>query len=90
MSSFVLCVRGKVSEQDSFNTCIGSVSYLEVPNNIDTPLPSHNLGGVKKWFEKILALANPDGGRSERNLDIVFFVHGYNTDAKESLGSVNK
>lgn len=82
MSSFVLCVRNKDSQTDTFGGSIGSPTYLEVPDGETVPRPSHKIGGVKAWMDGIVAQAAPKIGES---LDIVFFVHGYNTPPVESL-----
>jgi len=83
MSSFVLCVRNKESETDTFGEDVGSPSYLAVPDGELIPRPSHKQpGGVKAWMDAIVAQATPRPGGE---LDIVFFVHGYNTPPEESL-----
>jgi esterase/lipase superfamily enzyme len=85
MDSFVLNVRGKVQGQDTFGSSIGPVSYLQVPASDTEPLPSHDVGTVKQWLDNIVNQANPPGTAAGKELDIVFFVHGYNTDAEEAL-----
>jgi pimeloyl-ACP methyl ester carboxylesterase len=85
MNSFVLCVRDEVSNSNLFGGSIGSVSYLQVPDSAPEPLPSHKLGDVKQWLDGIVKQAIPIGVEAGKELDIVFFVHGYNTDAKEAL-----
>jgi len=82
MSSFILCVRNKVSATDTFGEDIGIPAYLEVPDNEKMPRPSHKLSGSKAWMDAIVAQANPQAGAK---LDIVFFVHGYNTPPEEAL-----
>lgn len=86
MDSFVLSVRDKVTGKDEFGGSIGGISYLLVPDGENVPLPSHKLGGVKAWMDKIVSIANPNpkGDLSDK-IDIVFLVHGYNTDPKEAL-----
>ena len=85
MSHFVLNVRDITAGKDKFGIGIGSVSYLEVPDNAPEPLPSHSAGDVKQWLGKIVNQANPPNTVAGQELDIVFFVHGYNTDAEEAL-----
>lgn len=85
MSSFVLSVRDKVSNEDKFGSRMGSVSYLQVPDNITVPLPSHKVGGVRQWLDRIVSQANPPGTEEGKELDIIFLVHGYNTDPEEAL-----
>lgn len=85
ISSFVLCVRDISLVEDEFGKSIGSVSYLEIPNNEETPRPSHVTKGVEEWFEKIVTQANPSNDKSCEKMDIVFFVHGYNTSPEEAL-----
>lgn len=85
MNSFILCVRDKVSGEDKFGGSFGSVSYLQVPDSENEPRPSHKTGGVRQWLDEIVKQANPPGTVLGSELDIVFFVHGYNTPPKESL-----
>lgn len=82
MSSFVLCVRNKESQTDTFGGSIGTPTYLAVPDGEKVPRPSHKVSGVKAWLDAIVAQAVPKPGKE---LDIVFFVHGYNTPPEESL-----
>ncbi len=44
MSSFVLSIRDEVSSENKFGVRIGSVSYLQVPDNATEPMPSHKVG----------------------------------------------
>ena len=84
MSSFVLCIRDRVPGQDRFGGRIGAVSYLKVPDSAKEPQPSHKIsGGVSQWLKEIVNHANPPA--TKKWFDVVFFVHGYNTDAKEAL-----
>jgi hypothetical protein len=85
MNSYVLCVRDKASGDDKFGSGFGSASYLEVPDGTKVPLPSHKVGGVRQWMDKIVKQAIPPGMAPGNELDIVFFVHGYNTDPEEAL-----
>ncbi len=85
MSSFILCVRDKVSGEDKFGGRFGSSSYLQVPDNENVPLPSHKVGEVRQWLDEIVKQATPVGTEPGTELDIVFFVHGYNTNPEESL-----
>ncbi len=85
MSSFVLSIRDEVSSENKFGVRIGSVSYLQVPDDATEPMPSHKVGDVRQWLDGIVGQANPPGTTAGKELDIVFFVHGYNTDAKEAL-----
>src|ERR1041385_7680253 len=82
MSSFILCVRNKESQNDTFGESIGTPTYLAVPEGEKVPRPSHKIGGVKAWMDAIVAQATPKPGEE---LDIVFFVHGYNTLPDEAL-----
>ena len=85
MNSYILCVRDKASGGDKFGSGLGSASYLEVPDGANVPVPSHKVGGVKEWLDKIVKQAIPPGTAAGNELDIVFFVHGYNTDPEEAL-----
>ena len=82
MSSFVLCVRNKDSQADTFGGSVGAPAYLAVPDGETIPRPTHKVGGVKAWMEAIVAQATPKPGGE---MDIVFFVHGYNTPPPEAL-----
>lgn len=85
MNSYILCVRSKTSDGNGFSASLGSASYLAVPETDEVPLPSHKLGGVREWLDAIVAQAAPDNTKPGDEMDVVFFVHGYNTDAEESL-----
>lgn len=85
MSSFVLSVRDEIANGANFGGSIGAVSYLEVSDKASVPLPSHKVGGVKQWLDRIVNQANPPDTKAGQELDIIFFVHGYNTDAEEAL-----
>ncbi len=83
MASFVLCASNKNVAGDAFGTEVGDVSYLEVPLNADLPAPMHALSDAKTWLQAIADEAFNHG--KEKKLDVVFFVHGYNTNHKEAL-----
>ena len=92
MYSFVLCVRDKESSVDEFGSGFGSVSYLQIPTNNDlsiqprtVPRPSNKVSGLKEWLGNIVSQAMPDNVPPGNGLDIVFFVHGYNTSPEEAL-----
>ena len=85
MGSFVLCVRDKVTNADKFGTSIGAVSYLNVTDGDMIPVPSHEVPGLNQWLSAIVKQAMPDGTPKGEELNIVFFVHGYNNDAEEAL-----
>ena len=82
MRSFVLCVRNKLSQTNTFGEDVSAPSYLAVPDGELIPRPSHKIGGVKAWMDAIVAQATPTPGGE---LDLVFFVHGYNTPPAEAL-----
>ncbi len=54
-----------------------------MPDSSAEPRPSHKVGGVSQWLKEIVSHANPSPAK--KWLDVIFFVHGYNTDAKEAL-----
>lgn len=85
MSSFVLCTRSKNAGEDSFGGGSGPASYLIVPDDVKEPLPSHKAGGIRQWLDAVVQHANPPEKQPEESLDIVFFVHGYNTSPQEAL-----
>lgn len=82
MNSFVLSVRNQ--KNNSFGRALGKPSYLEVPENQNAPLPSHRLAR-DQWFQAIINQATPSQEINAPNLDIVFFVHGYNNSPDEAL-----
>lgn len=83
MSSFILCVRNKDLQTDTFGESVNKApSYLAVPDGEQVPRPSHGVGSVKAWMDAIVGQAMPAPGSE---LDIVFFVHGYNTEPDEAL-----
>ena len=92
MYSFVLSVRDKNLKKDEFGIGFGSAAYLQIPTNNDlsilprtVPRPSDKVSGIKEWLGNIVKQAIPDGAHSSNKLDIVFFVHGYNTSPEEAL-----
>ncbi len=62
MSSFVLCVRNKDSQTDTFGESVSAPSYLAVPDGEKIPRPSHKVGGVRAWMDAIVAQATPKPG----------------------------
>jgi hypothetical protein len=72
MSSFVLCVRDKVSGEDKFAGGFGAVSYLQIPDDENVPRPSHKTGAVKVWLDGVVKQATPPGTIPGNELDIVF------------------
>ena len=96
MQSYVLCVRDVVKDpltgQPRFGSGLGDPSYLSVPWSSDPPgipagdepLPAHRMKKVQAWLAAIVAEATA-GRAPGTELDVVFFVHGYNTDPVEAL-----
>lgn len=96
MLSYVLCVRDVVKDpetgQDRFGAGAGPPVYLSVPWSSDPPAipmrdeprPEHRLKDVHSWMEAIVADATA-GVAPGSELDVLFFVHGYNTDPVEAL-----
>jgi esterase/lipase superfamily enzyme len=67
----------------------GEASFLQSPANATSFLPEHRIMGRhknRKWAEKILAQATLADGTG----DIIFFVHGYNTDMKDAFDNHKK
>ena len=85
MSSFILCARSKDYPSDTFVGTVGDVTYLAVPDTSDEPRPSHKIGRASDWLGAIVKQAMPPGTKPGEELDVVFFVHGYNTPPKEAL-----
>ncbi len=81
MTSFVLSVRKR--DADAFGKSFGRPAYLCIPDEEEIPRPAHSTGGASQWMKQIADHANPKGAQGW--LDVVFFVHGYNTDAREAL-----
>jgi hypothetical protein len=95
MISYTLCVRDTLEEaggQARFSTGLGEPRYLAVPwsgkrgdlRRAPGPRPADGMGDVRAWMEAVVAFAGT-GRPAEDPLDVVFFVHGYNTDAREAL-----
>ena len=85
MNSYVLCTRDKVGGEDKFGGKSGSASYLEVPEGVNEPLPSHKVGGVRQWLDNIVQQAKQSNPAGAKELDIVFFVHGFNNSPGDAL-----
>ena len=84
MSSFILCTRDKDNRADTFGIDSGPVTYLAVPDGEILPRPSYKVT-LSQWIEGVMKQAIPADAASGGELDIVFFVHGYNTDPEEAL-----
>lgn len=84
MTSFVLCTRNIDTETGKFGSAFGGVSYLSVSEGSAEPLAADKQG-LKTWLDAVMKIANPIPGDATANLNIVFFVHGYNTDPCEAL-----
>ncbi len=83
MTSFVLSVRDRNAKEDAFGKDFGRPAYLQIPDGEELPRPSYRMGNVSQWMKAIVDHANP---LEEKGwLDVIFFVHGYNTDEKEAL-----
>lgn len=96
MHSYVLCVRDTVRDGKGlpprFSTGLGEARYLSVPwsgrradlRKAPGPAPADGGGDPRAWMEAVVADAKA-GRPAEDPLDLVFFVHGYNTDPREAL-----
>jgi len=94
MSNYVLCVRDVIQDDAGvphFGSGMGAPSYLQVPWGVatagipaDVPLPSDRMSDVTVWLDSIVKEAT-QGRPAGSELDIVLFVHGYNTDPVEAL-----
>ncbi len=83
MNSFVLCVRNQNNDEDEFRDSVAAPSYLMIPETDAIPRPTHKVkGGVKAWLDAVVSQASVAPGKE---LDTVFFVHGYNTPPEEAL-----
>lgn len=83
MASFVLCARKSLKNE--FQGELGPTKYLMIPEDVETPTPEHGISSPTQWMKEVVGKANPGGQPGEKALDIVVFVHGYNTDPKEAL-----
>jgi pimeloyl-ACP methyl ester carboxylesterase len=95
MISYTLCVRDTVQDGKGaaprFSTGLGEAAYLAVPwsgkradlRRAPGPQPSDAMGDARAWMEAVVAYAKT-GRPAEQPLDVVFFVHGCNTDAREA------
>lgn len=83
MDHFVISLRD-TNKEGRFSTGSGKPTFLRVPEGAEEPLPAHKLRGAREWFPALIeaATAQDDDGKA---LDIVFLVHGYNTEAKEAF-----
>lgn len=83
MNSYVLCVRD-LNRENHFSSGLDTPRYLAVPPGAEEPLPAHAMPDVNGWMTAVLqdakSSADPKNG-----LEVVFFVHGYNTDPVEAL-----
>ena len=95
MHSYVLSLRDTVKDKETktlrFSTGLGRPSYLRVPWSTegsslpdDEPLPADALKDVQTWLRTIVEDAK-EGKAPGTEFQVVFFVHGYNTDPKEAL-----
>lgn len=78
---FILTTR-RVSS-GTFGTRQGTIKYLAVPDGEKTPKASHEMRAVERWFKLVTAESITDP--AEECGQVVFFVHGFNTDAEEML-----
>jgi len=65
---------------NAFTGSVGPPRYLEVPDDADTPLPSHAVS-YKTWLNGVLATFARDQ-RGDLRGDLLCYVHGFNEDAK--------
>ena len=84
MDSFVLCVRN-VDSNGQFGNDVGTPTYLRVPESDTMPKPAHAISTAAQWMNAIATAADPPGNKDGEELDVVFFVHGYNTNPDEAL-----
>lgn len=95
MNSYTLSVRDTLQDPGAaaprFSTGLGEARYLVVPwsgrrsdlRRAQDPLPSDGQPDPRPWMEALVAEATA-GRPADDPLDLVFFVHGYNTDAGEA------
>lgn len=76
----------------------GEPSFLIAPDDAGAFAPEHRVSGGepgKRWAQQVLARLPPAEARPGKRLDrragdIVFFVHGFNTDAADALRTHKK
>lgn len=79
---YVFCVRS--IRAGEFASEPGATHFLEVPENVARPDPSHKIT-KSDWFRKVQDIAKSDQpGVGEG--DVVIYVHGYNNSQKTMLG----
>jgi hypothetical protein len=80
MPEYVITARAP--DGDRFGDEPGPSLFLEVPDDAQELLPSHEIDW-KDWFRKVVALcpATPDPSGAERG-DLLVFVHGYDNDVR--------
>jgi len=83
MNRFLISLRD-TNKEGRFSTGQAKPTFLAVPESAAEPLPAHKLKGAKEWFPAVIESATAQDD-DRKALDIVFLVHGYNTDAKQAF-----
>lgn len=76
---YVFCVRNKSGS--SFGNEPGATHFLTVPENTNTPSFAHKVTKTN-WIKKVLADAQSGTQNGMPVGDILFYVHGFNTEQK--------
>ncbi len=80
MSSYILTTRN-IKEDGTFGTERGGVSYLKVSDKSKEPNYQYDrIDDIRDWMKSII-----DDANEYSSATILFFVHGFNTNATEAL-----
>jgi esterase/lipase superfamily enzyme len=80
MNSYIISCRSIDKDDNKFGKSVDNVNYLQVPNNVLIPTPTHKMDNVQSFMKAVTDQAN---GATH----IILMVHGYNTDEVHSLAS---
>ena len=85
MKNYILTTRNIDKATASFGDIQAGPSYLEVEDTKPIPTASDIISDFSTWAGKIISELKTKAGQNPASLDVVFFIHGYNTNSEESL-----
>jgi len=85
MKNYILTTRNIDTDKASFGNIHSSASYLAVQDSKLKPAPSDVRPNFQTWATEIITDLKKKAGRNPVSLDVVFYVHGYNTSSEEAL-----
>lgn len=85
MKNYILTTRNIDKATSSFGDIQAGPSYLELEDTKIIPTTSDIISDFPTWAGKIIGELKIKAGQNPTSLDIVFFIHGYNTNSEESL-----